>query len=228
LIFIIYKPTVKMKNLITIFMLCFLAFQCYAQSNPDLKAGIGLPYVFGNENSEQNLHTITGFPSLSVEKPIGFGGHRKKKFSINPGLAYFFFKEKEVRGNDVVGLDNQLNHHSVNAYAKWLYQLKLDRKSQAFLYFGAVTALNIFTKTKGDKIAYSDSEVEPIEIDINDSGQNFFDLFYYGVVAGFQPNAKITKMIKPSFEVKFYPGLVIRKDEKQSTVEITVLLGYHQ
>lgn len=218
-----------MKNLLAIIILSFVAIQCFAQRTTDLKGGIGYPYIFGNENTEQNIHTITGFPTLSVEKPFGFGLPKKQKYSINPGLAYYFFKENEVRGTEVVGLDHKLNHHSLNAYVKWLYQFKLQRKTEAFAYFGVVTALQVFTRTKGTTIDYGLTPGNPItEIDINKSGIDFFDLFYYGAVVGFQPNAKITRMIKPSFEVKFYPGLVMRKDDKQSSIEFTVLLGYRQ
>jgi hypothetical protein len=223
-----------MKYLFALIILSFVSFQCFSQRTSDLKFGIGLPYAFGNGNSDEivsvnTTHTITGFPTLSVEKPIGFGLPREKKFSINPGLSYFFFKEKELIDRDRVDVNNNLNHHSVNIYSKWLYQMKLQRKSEAYLYFGAITALHIFTKTKGTRISSGQNVEEPLlEIEVNDSGVNFYDLFYYGAIVGFQPNAKITQMLKPSFELKFYPGLVTRKGDKQSTIEFTVLIGYRK
>ncbi|NQU55465.1 MAG: hypothetical protein HQ522_23350 [Bacteroidetes bacterium] len=220
-----------MKYILTIFVLSFVAIQCFAQRSSDLKAGIGYPYVFGNEDTPQNLHTITGFPTISIEKPIAFGLPKKKTYSINPGLSYFFFKENEVRGTEVVGIDYKLNHHSVNGYIKWLYQFKFKRKTEAFAYLGAITALHLFTRTKGLRITNGqnpDPDKQHLEIKDNKSGTDFFDLFYYGAVVGYQPNAKITKMIKPSFEVKFYPGLVMRTHEKQSAVEFTILIGYRQ
>lgn len=223
-----------MKYLFAIILLSFVSLQCYSQRVSDLKFGIGLPYAFGNGSSDQiasvsNTHTITGFPALSIEKPIGFGIPREKKFSINPGLSYFFFKEKEIIDRELVDVDNNLNHHSVNIYSKWLYQMKFQRRSEAFLYFGAATGIHVFTKTKGTRISSGQNVEEPIlEIEVDDSGINFYDIFYYGAVVGFQPNAKITQMLKPSFELKFYPGLVTRKTDKQSTIELTVLIGYRK
>lgn len=223
-----------MKYLFALIILSFISFQCFSQRTSDLKFGIGLPYAFGNGNSDEiisvnNTHTITGFPTLSVEKPIGFGIPREQKFSINPGLSYFFFKEKEQRDGDKVQINNKLNHHSVNIYSKWLYQMRLQRRSEAFLYFGAVTGIHVFSKTKGTRTSTGQNVEEPIlEIEVNDSGINFYDILYYGAVVGFQPNAKITQMLKPSFELKFYPGLVTRKKDKQNTIELTVLLGYRK
>ena len=223
-----------MKYLFALTILSFVSFQCFSQRTSDLKFGIGIPYAFGNVNNDQiasvdYTHTITGFPTLSIEKPIGFGLPKEKKYSINPGLSYFFFKEKEIYDRDLVDVDNNLNHHSVNIYSKWLYQMKLQRRSEAYLYFGAITAIHLFTKTKGTRISSGQNVDEPIlKIDVNDSGINFYDIFYYGAVVGFQPNAKVTQMLRTSFEFKFYPGLVTRKTDKQSTIELTVLIGYRK
>lgn len=223
-----------MKYLLTLIILSFVSFQCFSQRNPDLKLGVGIPYAFGNVKGDQivsvnKTHTITGFPTLSVEKPIGFGIPREQKFSINPGLSYFFFKDKET--NDEY--DQKLNHHSVNIYSKWLYQMKLQRRSEAFLYFGAVTGIHIFTKTKGTTSNNTNVPNSPTNsFPVNTNGINFYDIFYYGAVVGFQPNAKVTQMLKPSFEIKFYPGLVTRNtignSSKQSTIELTVLIGYRK
>lgn len=227
-----------MKYLFALIILSFVSFQCFSQRTSDLKFGIGLPYAFGNINGEQDvniikIHKITGFPTLSVEKPIGFGIPKEKKYSINPGVSYFFFKEKEQIDRDRVDVDNNINHHSVNIYSKWLYQMKLKRRSEAYLYFGAVTGLHIFTKSIGTRISSGQNTEEPVlDIEVNDSGINFYNSFYYGGIVGFQPNAKVTQMLKPSFELKFYPGLVSRKEgnnyEKQSTIEFTVLIGYRK
>lgn len=223
-----------MKYFFTLILLTFISFQCFPQRNPDLKFGIGIPYAFGNIKSDDIIsvnksHIITGFPSLSVEKPIGFGIPREKKFSINPGLSYFFFTDKETHDN----YDQKLNHHSLNIYSKWLYQMKVKRRSEAFLYFGAVTGIHIFTKTHGTTSYTTRNPDDPnAGYDDNKSGINFYDAFYYGGILGFQPNAKVTQTLKPSFEIKFYPGLVTRNtignSSKQSTIEFTVMLGYRK
>ena len=90
-----------MKNIITftIILICFSAFQGVAQrkiKSPDLKIGVAYPYVFGNSDKDQEYHKINGFPTISVEKPIPIEHKRRNKFSINPGVAYYFFKEEEL------------------------------------------------------------------------------------------------------------------------------------
>jgi hypothetical protein len=219
-----------MKYLFAIIILSFVSFQCFSQRTSDLKGGIGYPYAFGNVNEDQNIHTINGFPSISIEKPIGFGRPKQQEWSINPGVSYYFFKETEDKGTETVGLYNKLNHHSLNVYVKWLYRKKLQRRSESFIYLGPITAFHIFTKTTGTNSFWGSSTPDHPngEIEVNDSGINFYDLFYYGAVVGFQPNARVTQMFKPSFELKFFPGLVTRKTDKQSTIEFTLLLGYRQ
>lgn len=223
------NPNLDMKHIYALVILCLITIHSYSQRTPDFKAGVGMPYIFGNVDEEQNLHKIQGFPILSLEKPFAFGKFKYEKLSINPGVSYFFFKENEESGTEVVGRDHKLNHHSLNGYVKWLYQHKLHRRSEAFLYAGLQTGLHIYTKTTGTKISNGLNEEEPyLELEVNESGQDFYDLFYYGAVIGFQPNAKVTNFIKPSFELKFYPGMVIRKGGKESVIEFSVLLGFHQ
>lgn len=227
---ILKNKTSFMKYILTFFILSIISFQCFPQRSNDLKGGIGYPYVFGNENEDQNVHKITGFPTISVEKPFGFGLPKEQEWSINPGVSYYFFKEKEDRGTETVGLLNDLNHHSFNVYVKWLYRKKLKRRRESFIYLGPITAIHIFTKTIGTKEYWGSGNLDQPEgeIKINDSGVDFYDLLYYGGVIGFQPHAKITQMLKPSFEIKFFPGLVTRKTDKQSTIELTLLIGYRQ
>lgn len=228
-----------MKNIITlaIVLICFSAIQGRAQrkiKSPDLKIGVAYPFVFGNITKDQEYHKISGFPTLSVEKPIPIEHKRRNKFSINPGVAYYFFKEEEIWGTETVGREYDLKHHSVNAYSKFLYQAKFQGRTMAFVYFGGIAGFHLLTKTIGDKTSFGLNPNQPIiEVNVNESGKDFFGAFYYGLVLGFQPNAKVTNVIKPSFEVKFYPGLVKREDRKQNfnnemVLEASVFIGLHQ
>ena len=121
-----------MKYLSTItivFLLCFLTLESFAQKkikSPDLKIGIGYPYVFGNldDNQFYDPNSIIGMPTLSVEKPYPIEHKRKNMYSINPGIAYYYFKEHQKWGNEIVGKENKLNHQSLNLYSKFLYQKK--------------------------------------------------------------------------------------------------------
>ncbi len=233
-----------MKSILTLAILALFNFSvipCFSQKkikSPDLKIGISYPYVLGNKSvSGSNVNEtnkINGFPSVSVEKPFPIEHKRKNKFSINPGIAYYFFKENEVWGNTTVGRDYQLNHHSVNAYSKFLYQAKFQGRSTGFVYLGGILGFHLLTRTTGEKISYGLNPNNPIiNVDINESGKDFYGMAYYGAVVGMQPNSKITNVIKPSFEAKFFPGLINRSVIKNGTstfedemvVEISVFLG---
>lgn len=218
-------------------LMIFSALPTFAQrkiKSPDLKIGIGYPYVFGNSIKEQEYHRIAGYPTVSVEKPFPIQHKRENKFSINPGAAYYFFRENEDWGTETVGREYELNHHSLNAYSKFLFHKKLEGRTTAFVYIGTIAGFHILTKTTGRKISYGLNPNNPIiEVSVRGSGNKFFGPIYYGAVAGFQPNAKITNKVKPSFELKFYPGLVKREDRKQNfnnemVLEASVFLGLHK
>ena len=215
---------------------CFPAINGFAQlkiKSPDLKIGIGYPYVFGNISGDYyyDPNSITGMPTLSVEKPFPIEHKRENKFSINPGIAYYYFKEHQKWGNENVGKDNKLNHHSVNAYSKFLYQKKFYGRNNGFVYFGAIGGVHLLTKSVGTKINYGLIPNNPVvEYPINESGKKFYGSFYYGAVMGIQPKSKITNVIKPSFEAMFFPGLVKRekrldKLSDEMVAQITIFLG---
>ncbi len=230
-----------MKPLFIIFTLLLVTICSFAQISPSLKTGLGYPYVLNNEESiGSDFHTITGYPTVLIEKPFPIEIRLKKRMSINPGVAYYFFKEGEVRvredtinGNDFKK-DFKLNHHSIDGYVKILYQTLVQRNRETFVYFGGIAGIHVYTKTKGNKTTYWLNNHTPIvDIDVNQNGKEFFDLFYYGAVAGFQPHAKKTNFIKPSFEISYYPGFGSTANEtiqitykNVNTLQLTVLLGF--
>lgn len=192
-------------------------------------------YVFDEDPSiSPDYHTITGYPTFSVEKPFPIEIRLKKRMSINPGLAYNFFKDDKKKGDTEEGKDFKLNHHSVNGFVKVLYQAKMAGKTEAFVYAGGIGGINIFTKTTGTKYVYGlNVEIPEYDNPINENGRDFFELFYYGVLAGFQPNARKYNFIKPSFEIAYYPGFVKKPQETIpisfngiNTIQISVLLGF--
>ena len=124
-----------------------------------------------------------------------------------------------------------MNHHSVNAYSKFLYQKKFYGRNNGFVYFGAIGGVHLLTKSVGTKINYGLIPNNPVvEYPINESGKKFYGSFYYGAVMGMQPKSKITNVIKPSFEAMFFPGLVKRekrldKLSDEMVAQITIFLG---
>lgn len=211
--------------------------------SPDLKMAISYPYVFGNTENGTEHNTLFGLPSLSVEKPFPIEYKRRSRFSINPGLAYYLYRDDEVKGNiyysgdgdgsSTVGQDNKFLHHSANGYIKFLVQMKMQGKTTAFAYFGGITGFHFLTKTIGTRKIYSNNPTDPYdEVNINESAQDFYNPFYYGAVVGFQPNAKTTRVVKPSFEVKFFPSMIKRRDRNnfmnENVVEASVMLGFHR
>lgn len=228
-----------MKYFITGIIILFICCSANSSSaqlkikSPDLKIGIGYPYVFGNISDDYyyDPNSITGMPTLSVEKPIPFEHKRENKYSINPGIAYYFFKEHQKWGNENIGKDNKLNHHSVTIYSKFLYQKKFYGRNNGFVYFGAIGGINLLTKSVGEKINYGLIPNEPVvKYSVNESGKEFYGSFYYGAVVGIQPKSKISNIIKPSFEAMFFPGLVKRekrldKLSGEMVAQVTVFLG---
>lgn len=217
-----------MRIILTIIILGLIPFSVSAQRTPKLKAGLGMPFISGNESGDLEWHTVKTFPTVAVEKPFPIGPKQKKTFCITSGLAYYFFMEDEMKGTETVGFNYQLYHHTVNGYAKFLFQTKLKRKTEAFVYLGPIGGVHLFSKTIGDQIRYlAGTDQHKLQVKVNENGRDFFNLFYYGAVVGFQPNAKITNFIKPSFEVAYYPGFVTRRDEQTGMIQFSLLIGFY-
>jgi hypothetical protein len=93
---------------------------------------------------------------------------------------------------------------------------------------GPIGGVHLFSKTIGDQIRYlAGTDQHKLQVKVNENGRDFFNLFYYGAVVGFQPNAKITNFIKPSFEVAYYPGFVTRRDEQTGMIQFSLLIGFY-
>lgn len=224
-----------MKTLIVIIFLLALTFSGFSQISPAIKAGVGYMYVFDEDPSTSpDYHTITGYPTISVEKPFPIEIRLKKRLSINPGLAYYYFKEEKLKGDTEEGKDFRLRHQSASGYVKVLYQAKFAGKTEAFFYGGGIGGVNFYSKTKGTKSIYGlNVEIPEYDNRVNENGSDFFPLFYYGVLAGLQPNARKYNFIKPSVEIAYYPGFVSKPLEtspisynKINTVQITLYLGF--
>jgi hypothetical protein len=223
-----------MKSLVVIFLLLTLTFYGFGQISPAFKTGFGYMYVFDEDPSiGPDYHTVTGYPTFSVEKPFPIEIRLKKRMSINPGLAYYYFKEEREINKSDYNNDSKYSHQSVNGYVKVLYQAKFRGKTEAFIYGGGIGGLNFYTKTKGTKSDYGLSvEIPEYNVIVNENGSDFFPLFYYGVLAGLQPNARKYNFIKPSIEIAYYPGFVSKSIEPSpvsyniNTVQITLFLGF--
>ena len=216
-----------MKYLFVIIILTIFTFQSYGQKTPKLKVGLGLPVFLGNEDGEDGMNKVSAFPTLSVEKPIPVKIKRDEKISFNPGVAFFYFKEKEEWENENAGGSKNLNNFSFNGYLKAFYKQPIQRRSNAFVYFGGIAGVHIFTQTIGTDKAHSiNTEHGNFENDVKQSGKDFFNTIYYGPILGFRPNAKVTNMFVPSFELSFFPGFVSKQTgKKASAVQVTILLG---
>ena len=223
-----------MKHIACIILLVALSFAVKGQISPDLKTGVGYSYALDKDDSQSpNYHTIKGYPTVSIEKPFPVEIRLKKRMSINPGLAYNFFKEERYTEYEKATKDFNLNHHSINAYTKVLYQAKVAGKTEAFWWAGGIAGINLVTKTKGTKTVYGLNENIPEYTDnVNQNGKEFFDFFYYGALIGFQPNARRYNTIKPSFELAYFPSFVQKPQETEQvsykgigTIQFTVFLG---
>ncbi len=223
----------RLSTITIVLLLSFLTLESFAQKrikSPDLKIGIGYPYVFGNVTDVQWYHKITGFPTLSVEKPYPIQHKRKNMYSINPGISYYFFKEHQEWGTALVGRNFKLNHQSLNVYSKFLYQKKFYGPSTGFIYMGVIGGFHLLTKTTGTRESRGLTPGEPVVIaNANEPAKDFYGSVFYGAVLGIQPKAKITNVIKPSIEAMFFPGLVKRETrnsiDDEMVAQITIFLG---
>jgi hypothetical protein len=224
-----------MKSVFIVIALLAFSVTSFSQISPAIKAGIGYPYVLDEDESiSPDVHTLSGYPTVSVEKPFPVEIRLKKRMSINPGLAYYYFKEKKIRGDQTGGKDFRLNHQTFNGYVKVLYQAKMPGKTEAFVYAGGIGGMHFITKTKGTKTTYGlNVEMPIVEVDINESGKDFFEMFYYGALIGFQPNARKYNFIKPSFEVSFFPLFISKPNEVVpitykdiNMIQFSVFLGF--
>ena len=216
-----------MKHLFAILLLTVISLQSFGQRTNDLKLGLGLPIFLGNETGLTNYSKINGLPAFSIEKPIAFKIQRDEKICLNPGLAFFYFNETEGLGTEIANSSKDLSHLSFNGYLKLLYKQTIQRRSEAFIYIGGITGVHFYSHTSGEKTIYSQNSDNPyFEEVVDENGKDFFNTIYYGAVAGFQPNAKITNRYKASFELSFYPNFVSRQTgEKASAVQLSILLG---
>jgi hypothetical protein len=60
----------------------WLAFSVssFGQISPALKAGIGYPYILDEDESvSPDFHTISGYPTVSVEKPFPIEIRQRKQ-----------------------------------------------------------------------------------------------------------------------------------------------------
>jgi len=223
-----------MKPVIILFTLILLSLTSLAQISAALKAGIGYPYnIDKDESISPDFHTVSSLPTLMVEKPFPIKIRLKNRLSINPGFAYYFFQEHELKGDTEKGKNFKFNHQSINSYVKVLYQKKLPNPSEGFFYLGPIGGFHLFTKTIGTKITYGlNLETPIVEVAVNENGKEFFDMFYYGGLIGFQPNARKYNMIKLSFELAYLPSFVTKEVEgvKKDVdfVQFSVLLGFRK
>lgn len=224
-----------MKFIYAVIVFCFATIQSFAQVSPSLKVGVGYADVLDKDESiSPNYHTITGYPTLSVEKPFPIEINLKKRLSINPGLAYYYFKEDKIKGNTINGKDFKLNHQSINGYVKVLLQAKFRGRTEAFIYGGGIGGINLITKTAGTKYVYGlNVEIPEFDNPIKENASDFFGMFYYGAVIGFQPNARKYNFIKPSFEITYLPKFISKNIEAEkltyidiNTFQFTIFLGF--
>lgn len=217
-----------MKQILIILVISIFCFNSLAQRTSDFKVGLGMPFITGNTTGTE-VHTIKAIPSLSAEKPIVIKADRRNDIiSVNPGISLFYLTEKEELGTETAGSIQKLNHLSANGYVKILYQQKLKRRSNAFVYFGGIAGAHIYTATNGEKTLFSQNDDLTYDEKVSTSGKDFYNTIYYGGLIGFEPNHKITNRYKTSFELSYLPNFITKAREKVHAVQLSVLIGINQ
>ena len=78
-----------MKSIVIIILLLALTVCGFGQISPALKTGFGYVYVLDKDVSvSPDYHSITGYPTFSIEKPFLIEIRLKKRMCIKPGFTY--------------------------------------------------------------------------------------------------------------------------------------------
>ncbi|NQU55466.1 MAG: hypothetical protein HQ522_23355 [Bacteroidetes bacterium] len=218
-----------MKKLITLLIIFLLAIQIFAQNNSYLNLGIGIPVIRGNSNQSSDNYPISSLPTISIEKPIEVDLLNIGYFTISPGLGYFSLKESGSFGGMGGRGSKNLNHRSLNGFIKLIQKHKFNQGKQTQWYFGAVSGVHFFTQTTGSASNYSMfyPQANWTKSDIKESAHDFFHSFYYGIIAGIEPNLGENSRIKPAMEFKLLPAFVSVNEKRVHGFEILVLFGFN-
>ncbi|WP_346859576.1 hypothetical protein [uncultured Draconibacterium sp.] len=211
----------------------FLTLSLVAQENSFITIGVGYPFITGakvSDNAHYDYNINSGNYNLFLEKELKLL-KKTPQILLTPGLAFTGIKETyklEALGG---GGDGDFQHRAFSTYLKVIYEIDRQPYVVTDYYFGVHAGCYINSKTTGstsswqlnpDGGKYTNSE------EIDKSGNDFFHLNYFGIIAGIRPLGDAENFLKPTIELAFYPSFATLNsyynnlDEKKSMFQISI------
>ena len=199
-----------MKKYIIILLSILSVFRVFSQNQPVLNVGSSFPIFFKKslyvDGVTHGSTSISGVQFI-IEKPIAI--HIDKNiFSINPGLFYAFYSEEKASPSSALGgqSSGSYKHKAFGVQSKFLYKINTLSGNKSIFYSGLITGAYLYTETQGNEsgsILLNPPHSWSSETD--GDGKLFFNSLILGIVGGIKPNNNRNSIIKPAFELSFFP-----------------------
>jgi hypothetical protein len=214
-----------MTRIFLIFCTLFIAGQLVAQKPGYLHLGAGLP-VFTKNMSNLNDEMSTKGLNFSIEKPLYLKIGEYRKFSINPGIAYYHFTEVSLYGSIGALVNSNLKHQSASVFSKFIINDIYSKKIKSRLFLGVQTGYHVYTQTKGIK-EYLDANDGLNRSNIDESGEKTFGTYYYGFLLGFAPRPLKPLPLFPRMEFGYYPKFLSPGLKNGDIFQFSLMLSFY-
>lgn len=201
-----------MKRILFSILICLLTQNINAQEHSWLTIGAAYPIIINGEVdwSHSNYSISDKSINVFIEKPCLISFSKNKDLYLTPGISLVKFEESGEGGGLGGGSTRELKHKAFSIYSKLLYEIDLSPENSPNIYFGIHAGFYLHSKTTGirnwwalgDNIVYRGEEI------INESGKQFFNSIYGGIIFGFRPVINNLAFIQPYIEFSFYPQYI--------------------
>lgn len=207
-----------MRTLLAFLFVSFFVSTTYPQEIPRFNIGAGYPFL----NIYKN-YSLTGGEisfdgnrlNLFAEVPALIRFKNNPGFYISPGLSFIKLNENQSSGS--LGGSNFIHNerYAFSIYSRLIYHPGFKFVGNNNWNFGLVTGYYLYSYLKGSQ-TWTLSQEGPDYHGLRDyegDSSSFFKSFYFGFTTGFQFNIKQARLLKPAFELAFYPDFVNILDE---------------
>jgi hypothetical protein len=202
-----------MRKSIFLLLLIINSFYVFSQEEKALNIGTGMPlFLRSTTNKYSDAPHTFDFPRINIfiEKPNLVNLTKDKTLSITPGILFLQFNEYEGQGMALGGGSHtNLKRSSISTYAKIVYHRAYVRDKIFKWYFGVISGVHLYTKSKGERNWWMKQTPGTITgtVIIDENAKPFFSPIYMGFIAGFP--LKIFNddfFLKPVLEFSFLPN----------------------
>ena len=205
-------PDHDMMKSVFLLLILFIPLAVFTREEKAINIGNGMPFFLRTTTGYSDAAHTFSFPSINlfIEKPNLVKLTKDKTLSVTPGLSFFQFNEYEGEGSALGGGSHtNLRRSSISTYAKILYRRSYDRDKTLKWYFGVISGVHLYTKSKGERHWWQMQYpgVNSGTVIINENAKPFFSPVYMGFIAGFP--LKVFNddfFLKPVLEFSFLPN----------------------